>query len=172
MKPLYIVDSDVFISAKNLYYAFEICPGFWDAIIQEHRNGRVRSVDRVQQELLLGDPEEDLVQWVKKSLPTEFFLSTADRKVISAYQEVVLWVQRHPRYYDPAKAQFATKADGWLVAYAMVHGVLVATNEQPAPESRKEAKLPDVCDQFSVGYENTFGMLRALRAKFELRPVV
>jgi len=26
--PGYVLDSDVFIAAKNAYYAFDICPGF------------------------------------------------------------------------------------------------------------------------------------------------
>ncbi len=25
----YLLDANVFIEAKNLYYAFDICPGFW-----------------------------------------------------------------------------------------------------------------------------------------------
>jgi hypothetical protein len=25
----YILDSDVLITAKNSYYAFDLCPGFW-----------------------------------------------------------------------------------------------------------------------------------------------
>ena len=33
-----------------------------------------------------------------------------------------MWVQRHSRYSDYAKAKFATGADGWLVAYAQVQG--------------------------------------------------
>ena len=28
---IYLVDSDVFITAKNLYYSFDLCPGFWTA---------------------------------------------------------------------------------------------------------------------------------------------
>ncbi|NOZ87967.1 MAG: DUF4411 family protein [Deltaproteobacteria bacterium] len=32
-KHLYVVDSDVLIAAKNAYYAFEICPGFWKGLI-------------------------------------------------------------------------------------------------------------------------------------------
>ena len=48
--------------------------------------------------------------------------------------------ERHPRYFAHAKAKFATGADGWLVAYARVHGATVVTNEQSAPESRKEIK--------------------------------
>ena len=37
----FILDSDVFIAAKNSYYAFAICPGFWDSLIHYHGTGRV-----------------------------------------------------------------------------------------------------------------------------------
>jgi hypothetical protein len=168
-EPLYIVDSDVFITAKNRYYAFDICPGFWDSVIHEHESSRLRSIDKVRQELLIGRPTEDLVQWVKNDLPADFFLDTAEPDVVNAFGEVMLWVQRNPQYFDNAKASFATKADGWLVAYAAVHGVTVATNEQPAPASRKEVKLPDACDQFGVKYADTFAMLEALKVRYEFR---
>ena len=78
-----------------------------------------------------------------------------------------MWVQRHPRYFAHAKAKFATGADGWLVAYARVHGATVVTNEQSAPESRREIKLPDVCDQFGVRRDNTFTLLRVLNVHFD-----
>lgn len=167
--PTYIVDSDVLITAKNQYYAFDICPGFWDSLLRGHRSGAVHSIDRVKQELLMGRPDEDLVQWVKNDLPAPFFLDTAEPEVIAAFGKVMLWVQRRPQYFDGAKAAFATKADGWLVAYAMVHDVCVATNEQPAPDSRKEVKLPDVCAQFGIRYENTFALLRTMQTRFDLR---
>ena len=51
----------------------------------------------------------------------------------AAFADVMLWVQRNGQYFDRAKAKFATEADGWLVAYAMVHGTVVVTNEQPRP---------------------------------------
>ena len=78
-----------------------------------------------------------------------------------------MWVQRHPNYFDHAKAKFATGADGWLVACAQVRGATVVTNEQPAPASRKDVKLPDVCDKFKVPRQSTFVMLRALGAQFD-----
>ncbi|MDE2795692.1 MAG: DUF4411 family protein [Gemmatimonadota bacterium] len=114
---IYLVDSDDFITAKNLYYSFDICPGFWRSVVHHHQAGRVFSIDRVRGELLAGP--------------------------------------------------FATGADGWLVAYARVHGATVVTNEQSAPESRKEIKLPDVCDRFGVLRANTFAMLRALHVQFD-----
>jgi len=164
----YIVDSDVFITAKNLYYAFEICPGFWASVVHHHRNGRVYSIDRVRSEVLAGRKTEDLVQWVKNDLPVGFFLDTDEEKVASAYTDVMLWVQRSPQYFDNAKAQFATGADGWLVAYARVHDAIVVTNEQPRGEAKSRVPLPNVCEQFRVTYTNTFVMLKELAVQFVL----
>ena len=163
----YILDSDVFIAAKNSYYAFAICPGFWNSLIHHHGAGSVRSIDRVRGELLAGSRTEDLVLWVKEQLPPAFFVDTDEKAVTDAYGKVMLWVQRNPQYSDPAKAKFATEADGWLVAYAMVHGVTVITNEQPRPQSRNRILLPDVCSQFKVTYKDTFAMLHELAVRYE-----
>ena len=163
----YVVDSDVFITAKNLYYSFDICPGFWKSVVHHHQEGRVFSVDRVRSELLAGHSTEDLVQWVRDQVPEGFFVPVDIDGVVRAYMDIMMWVQRHPNYFAPAKAKFATGADGWLVAYARVHGATVVTNEQSAPESKREIKLPDVCNQFDVQHENIFDMLRALNVCFD-----
>jgi hypothetical protein len=164
--PTYLLDSDVFITAKNSYYAFDICPGFWAGLLVMHQRGRVFSISRVRSELLMGRESEDLVQWVKQWLPADFFLEVD--AVGDAYAEVMLWVQRHVQYADTAKARFAVGADGWLVAYARVHCAVVVTNEQPAATSRTSIKLPDVCQAFGVEFEHTFGMLRKLGIRFDL----
>ena len=96
-------------------------------------------------------------------------MDTSEEAVSNAYGQVMLWVQRHPQYFDQAKAKFATEADGWLVAYAMVHGVPVVTNEQPRPQSRNRILLPDVCVQFNVTYGDTFALLRELGVRYEWR---
>ncbi|HNR88559.1 MAG TPA: DUF4411 family protein [Spirochaetota bacterium] len=165
---LFLLDSDVFITAKNTYYAFDICPGFWNGILLGHRLGRVFSIDRVHGELLTGTKTEDLVQWVKNQVPIEFFLNVDEGEVPAVYTEIMMWSQRNPQYFDYAKAKFATGADGWLVAYAKVHNGVVITNEQPAPNSKKGVQLPDVCTKFDVPYKNTYAMLRELAIKLEL----
>jgi Domain of unknown function (DUF4411) len=166
----YLLDSDVFIAAKNAYYAFSICPGFWDSLLHHHNTKSVFSIDRVQSELLAGDPNEDLVQWIKKTLPSGFFHGTGGADVIAAYQQVMLWSQRNTQYTAQAKAKFATEADGWLVAYASAHQYTVVTNEQPRPEAKSRILLPDVCDQFKVPYLHTFDLLKDLGVRFEWRP--
>lgn len=167
----YILDSDVFMAAKNSYYAFAICPGFWDSLIHHHEKGDVFSIDKVKGELLAGRPTEDLVQWVRDVLPPGFFIGTDDEAVISAYEDIMLWVQRNTQYFDQAKAKFATEADGWLVAYAMAHNSTVVTNEQPRPNARNRILLPDVCAQFNVMRKDTFFMLEDLAIRFEWKGI-
>lgn len=174
----YVLDSDVFIAAKNSYYAFAICPGFWDSLIHHHDTGVVHSIDKVKDELLVGykaekkreeqgkGEVEDLKKWIITMLPSEFFLDTNEEAVSASYRRVMLWVHRNTQYTDPAKAKFATEADGWLVAYAMAHDVTVITNEQSRPESRSRILLPDVCMQFDVTYKDTFLMLHELAVSF------
>lgn len=168
----YLLDSDVFIAAKNSYYAFAICPGFWDSLIHHQGVGNACSIDRVKGELLAGRETEDLVQWVKHKVQAGFFMETGNQAVADCYGQVMLWVQRNPQYFDQAKAKFATEADGWLVAYAMVHGVTVITNEQPRPQSRNRILLPDVCTQFNVSYADTIAMLHELAVRYEWRGAI
>lgn len=165
--PDFLIDSDVLITAKNRYYAFSICPGFWDSLLHYYSLGRVHSIDRVRQELLQGRSDDDLAQWVSKSVPTGFFLECDASDVVDAFTEVMLWVTRHSQYQDEAKAKFATGADGWLVALGRTSEKIVVTNEQPRPESRNQIKLPDVCDAFSVKYEDTFAMLKKLDVRYQ-----
>jgi len=163
----FVLDSDVFIAAKNSYYAFAICPGFWHSLVHHGGVGNVCSIDRVRSELLAGRKSEDLVQWVRDQAPAGFFMDTDEQAVADVFGQVMLWAQRNGQYFDQSKAKFATEADGWLVAYAMVHRVTVITNEQPRPQSRNRILLPDVCNQFSVTYKDTFAMLEELVVQFE-----
>lgn len=59
----YLLDSDVFIRAKNDHYGFDFCPAFWDWLERASSNGTVSSVEAVSQELIGGD--DDLAYWVK-----------------------------------------------------------------------------------------------------------
>jgi hypothetical protein len=46
----YLLDSNVFIQAKNLHYGFDFCPVFWEWIGQSHAAGTVFSIDKVADE--------------------------------------------------------------------------------------------------------------------------
>lgn len=160
-----LLDSDVLITAKNKYYSFDICPGYWSSLIHYHEEGRVYSIDRVKREILKFQKEDKLASWVKQALPRAFFLAS-NTDVTKAYGEIIQWANQHPQYYDQAKNEFAQSADGWLVAHAVTRGATVVTNEVSAPESERDIKLPDVCRQFDVLCVDTFSMLRGLKIRF------
>lgn len=59
----YLLDANIFIQAKNLYYGFDVCPGFWDWLDDAHADGRVTSIDRIGDELTgAGD---ELATWAR-----------------------------------------------------------------------------------------------------------
>lgn len=159
----YVLDSNVFIEAKNRYYAFDIAPKFWASLLYYGSSGTICSIDRVKDELLRG--QDDLATWVRHAA-ARLFVNTDDDQVIAAYREIMLWVQ-FAAYRSEAKTAFATNADGWVVAYAKVSGSTVVSHETRAdPASKKRIKIPDVCDAFGIPYTGLFQMLRELRIVF------
>lgn len=53
----YLLDSNVFIQAKNLHYGFDFCPAFWDWLVEQNRADKVTSIEKVADELQAGDDE-------------------------------------------------------------------------------------------------------------------
>ena len=66
----YLLDANVFISAKNLHYGLDFCPAFWDWIIANNTTGVVFSIEKVGDEVLaLGD---ELSEWPTPVAPVSF----------------------------------------------------------------------------------------------------
>ncbi len=53
----YLLDTNVFIQAKNLHYGFDFCPAFWQWLVEQNEAGRVASIEKVGDELRAGDDE-------------------------------------------------------------------------------------------------------------------
>lgn len=160
----YVFDSNVFIEAKRRYYAFDICPGFWQFIIHQNELSNVISVDKVSDELKMGD---ELERWINDNAPPGFFISTDTPPVISYYIELIKWVQENQQFYDGAKAEFAQVADGWIIAYAKANNCSVVTHEEFRPSVKNRVPIPNLCKEFDVDYLDTFETLRRLKASFD-----
>lgn len=163
----YVLDANAFIEASKGYYAFDICPGFWTALLRLHLAKQVFSIDKVKAEL--SATADDLSGWVSDRASDTFFKQTRDQHVADEFRNLVNWVQNEPQFTTDAKAEFASVADGWVVAYAKVNGLVVVTHEVFAPEAKRRVKIPNVCVEFDVDYCNTFEMLRDLRVSFMLK---
>jgi hypothetical protein len=164
----YLLDANAFIEPRNRYYGFDICPGYWSALIAHNRASRIFSIDRVRGELVpqRASDRDQLARWIDQELTETFFKKTEDQAVIDKFQEMVQWVYRQNQFNSPAKAEFASVADGWVVAFAAVNSLVVVTHEQYAPDAQRKVPMPNVCLEFDVDYVDTFAMLRDLGEKF------
>lgn len=163
----YVLDANVFIEAHQTYYGFDICPGFWLALVRQHAVKHVFSIDKIKAELVALD--DHLKQWVTDKVPGTFFKGTADKKVADVFAEMVNWVQNDSQFTAAAKAEFSSVADGWVVAYAKANELIVVTHEEFAPDVKKKVPIPNLCIEFDVEYRNTFEMLRDLKERFVLK---
>ena len=159
----YLLDSDVFIRAKNDHYGFDICPAFWDWLEAANDAGTVHSVEAVYNELSSSD--DDLAQWVKGH--RSFFLPlTADE--VPAVAAINRWANNSPDYEPAAKNEFASAADSFLIGHAVAGGHTVVTHEVIS-DGRRKIKIPNAAIANGVRHMNPFQMLRAEGARFVLR---
>ena len=135
----YLLDANVFIQAKNLYYGFDFCPAFWDWLVEQNSAGKVASIEKVADELQARDDE--LAQWASDQGDGLFL--RPDDAVLSVLRVVSAWASA--RGYQPtAVTTFLQVADCWLVAHALAHEYIVVTHEVPANTTRR-IKIPNAC---------------------------
>ncbi len=158
----YLLDTNVFIEAKNRYYGLDFCPAFWEWIDQAHGAGVVFSIDKVAGELRGGDDE--LAAWARER--TAAFFLEADASLLPSLRVVSKWATAAG--YEPAAiTTFLQDADYYLVAQAHANRHVVVTHEVIS-SSLKKIKIPDACLGVGVRSVTAFGMLRAERARFVL----
>lgn len=158
---VYVLDSDVFMTAARTYYAFDLAPAFWEGLVQEAQNGHLLSIDRVKDEIDRG--KDQLTSWANRDFH-RWFVSTNDEATLAAYGSLMMWAANQAQFTDAAKAEFADagNADAWLIAYAKVQRATVVTNEKLDNNIQRRIKIPNACQGLGVPYVNVFQMLRAL----------
>jgi hypothetical protein len=156
----YLLDSNIFIQAKNLHYGCDFCPAFWDWLDAGNQSGTVFSIEKVRDELLGGDDE--LADWAK-GRGTEFFVAP-DNADLASLADASNWAARGG--FDPgAVNQFLQVADYYLVAQVHARGFVVVTHEVAA-NSVKKIKIPNACVGLGVKVMSPYEMLRTERARF------
>ena len=158
----YLLDSDVFIRAKNDHFGFDFCPAFWNWLEQASAIGVVGSVEAVYNELVAGD--DALVTWVKEH--RSMFLPLTEKE-LPAVTRVNRWANDSPDYEAAAKVAFASAADSFLIGHATAGSHIVVTHEQIS-DSRRKIKIPNAAIANGVTVVNPFQMLRAEQVRFVL----
>lgn len=160
----YLIDTDIFIAAKNLHYGLDFCPAFWEWLIHANGTGRLLSIDAVYDDLTAG--EDDLAAWAE-ARDDGFFVAPVETD-LPALGQVTQWINDHTTYTPAAKQTFLGCSDYFVVAQALAGGHTIITHEKPE-NSVKRVKIPSVCVALNVKYMTPWQMLRAEKARFVLQ---
>lgn len=158
----YLLDANVFMSAKNLHYGLDFCPAFWEWLVHEGDTGTVLSIDKVADEIAAG--ADELSDWAHHD-GTGLFRKT-DAAAAAQFGRVSAWVTG--QQYEPAAIDtFLQVADFYLIAHALAGGHIVVTHEKPE-NSLRRIKIPNVCVGLGLRFMTPFQMLRIEQARFVL----
>lgn len=161
----YLLDSNAFIQAKNHFYRFSFCPGFWDWVLTRHGAGAIFSVEKVEDELKLG--ADQLTTWVTNTAPNGFFIQPTTQ-VATAQGVVARWVHAQAVYSHTEVAWFLGKADPWLIAQAIEGGYEIITFEEMVPPNSSKVKIPNVASNFGVRCVSLYDVLEASGAQLKI----
>jgi hypothetical protein len=158
----YLLDANVFMSAKNLHYGLDFCPAFWDWLVHQGNTGSVFSIDKVADEIEAG--QDELSAWAKDHGHPLF------RRTLPAlapqFTQVSSWTTGQ-QYTPAATNTFLQVADFYLIAHALAGNHVVVTHEVPA-NSPGRIKIPNACVGLGVRFMTPFQMLRIEQARFVL----
>ena len=157
----YLLDTNVFIQASNREYGFDVCPGFWDWLIEKNQSGLVASIGKVAEEIRKDEP---LVAWARER-GNGFFLEEDDA-MMGKLQVVSRWATSKG-YKNEALRKFFRGADYYLIAYALAHDYIVVTHEVYS-RNNKSIKIPNVCEGLRLRCMNPYKMLRQEKVRLIL----
>lgn len=158
----YLLDANVFMSAKNLHYGLDFCPAFWEWLIHKGNTGAVFSIDKVADEIAAGS--DDLSTWAADH-GSNLFRRTPP-SLAAQFGQVSTWATS--QQFTPAAINtFLQAADFYLVAHALAGGHVLITHETPAT-SNARIKIPNACLGLGVRWMTPFQMLRTEQARFVL----
>lgn len=171
-KMLFLLDTDVLIAAKNLYYQMDRVPQFWIWILRQAMYGRIKIPTKVIDEILRGTDE--LSQWVK-----------SNRGILELDEEVDArdWSETLTKGYGYSSILTAQqdlveqRADPFLIAHALsdtsVRRVVTLEKAPTAPTNLPNPinrRIPTVCDLLDIEHLDTFDLIRELDFRIPLSP--
>lgn len=165
-KTIYLLDANVLIQSAKGYYAFDLVPSFWTALLTHAEQGRIQSLDRVKAEI--DRQNDDLQSWSDRNF-RQYYQSSVRSDVLGNYKAIIRWGYSSGHYRSAAKRELADakRADAWLVAYAMAEpNIVLVTNELDNPLQKNKVPIPSVCAAFRVPWIDPFDMLRQLNVSF------
>ncbi len=162
---LYLLDANTLIDAKRDYYPIERIPEFWDWIIYQGKQTKIKIPIEVYEEFSDSkdkDGEKDsLATWAEQIEVKDSLLFQEEVE-----QDLVARITYGGYLANPTDDELESIGrDPFLLAYALkdIENRCVVTTESSKP-SRKGANrhIPDVCRDFNIRCINNFQMIHEL----------
>lgn len=165
---IYLLDSNIFITAANTFYSFDFGMNFWDFLKEQAENNKLASIDKVLDELNRCDNR--LKEWANNNF-LNYFLPAKKIEVIQKYSELMKWAESKNNHYTTnAIDEFMKEdnADPWLIAFALSkrEDYLIVTFEKFNKEQKNKIPIPNVCKDFKLETFDLYQMLKDLKFKF------
>lgn len=165
----FLIDTNSFIEPYNKYYSFDLAANFWKQLKYHFEAGNIVLLDMVKDEISKG--EDDLSEWLNGiNILKEIDHRTSD--ILSNYGRVLQAIQDNPIYKETALENWSqeTVADAWLIATAINNNYTIITFEKGqrihnSNNMYKNAKIPDVAEDFGVKVADLYYLMRTLRIK-------
>lgn len=153
---LYLLDANVLITAKNLYYEFGRVDQYWEWLAFQAEQGHVKIPIEIYEEITVG--KDDLAAWAR-----------ANKEALLFEEEVDVGLVQHvtSEGYAPDLTDIELEAigrDPFLIAYALVdvENRTVVTGEVRSNKRRQNRSIPSVCDTLGVKSCDQFAFGRFL----------
>lgn len=153
----YALDTSVLIVAWRDLLPIDVAPGFWDKLDELGRDGTVFISKEVVKELERRD--DVLLDWV---MQRDFMHCESEEDIQEVVPDVLaVEVNAHrPSLIDPDRPD--SDGDVWVIALAKARGCKVVSHEVSAPNAKKKAKIPDVCERLDVQCLNLLKFMREI----------
>lgn len=141
---VYLLDTDVLITAKSQYYEFGRVDQYWEWLVYNAQQGKVKIPTEIYEEITAGSDE--LVAWAKKNKAVLVLDEEVDTDLLRRVMD---------KGYAPDLTSDEIEAigkDPFLIAYALadVDNRIVVTREVRTNQVRHNRKVPSVCDSLKI----------------------
>ena len=168
MGVLYLLDANVLIDAHRDYYPIERVPEFWEWLSEMGELGRIKAPQEIYEEVVLPKPSrpDRLLKWLEEHRDALVLSEQAEVAVVSNVTAA--------GYADDLTDEEIERVgrDPFLIAYALaeVQNRCVVTTERSKPTRvRANRHIPDVCNDLSVRWCDTFALIRELDFRTDWR---
>ncbi|MCX2683761.1 DUF4411 family protein [Campylobacter sp. MIT 21-1685] len=161
----YLIDTNIFIESAYRFYAFDICPGFWDFLDKCSQLDSIKSINKVYDEITSDNTN---LQDFKEKLKNRGFFLPIGSITPSSYTKISQTLQTM-QYTQQAVTDFSSGADYFLVALAYQESYTIVTHEAKSSNNAKNTiKIPNVCERLEINCIDIAEFLRREQARFIL----